>query len=163
MSIFFLCPSKQFLLISFQIQLLEYCPQKQKEQRLNRAADLVLKKSFSHGNKGSSVYLPSCSFAEIFFGYSHRTEAPADQNLWPKKGRVFFYVSYQKLRHEVKVPWINIFWIKRKIGEIVLLCKMFLCCCNSSLFGISLDPPKSVKVWRNRHIEQTKVSTEPEF
>jgi len=30
---FFLCPSHQFLLISFQIQLLEYFPQKQKEQR----------------------------------------------------------------------------------------------------------------------------------
>jgi hypothetical protein len=30
---FFLCPSKQFLSISFQIQLLEYFPQKQKEPR----------------------------------------------------------------------------------------------------------------------------------
>ncbi len=30
---FFPCPSKQFLPISFQIQLLEYFPQKQKEQR----------------------------------------------------------------------------------------------------------------------------------
>jgi hypothetical protein len=33
LAIFFLCPSKQFLPISFQIQLLEYFPQKQKEQR----------------------------------------------------------------------------------------------------------------------------------
>jgi hypothetical protein len=32
-SIFFLCPCKQFLLISFQIQLLEYFPQKQKEKK----------------------------------------------------------------------------------------------------------------------------------
>jgi hypothetical protein len=86
--------------------------------------------------------MPSCSFAEIFFGYSHRTEAAADQHLGPKKGEFFFNVRYQKLRHNVKVPWINILLIKRKIGEIVLLCKMFL----SSLFGISLDPQESVKV-----------------
>jgi hypothetical protein len=33
LAIFFLCPSKQFLPISFQIQLLEYFPHKQKEQR----------------------------------------------------------------------------------------------------------------------------------
>ncbi len=33
LAIFFLRPSKQFLPISFQIQLLEYFPQKQKEQR----------------------------------------------------------------------------------------------------------------------------------
>jgi hypothetical protein len=33
LSIFYLCPSKQFLPISFQIQLLEYFPEKQKEQR----------------------------------------------------------------------------------------------------------------------------------
>ncbi len=32
MAIFFLCLSKQFLPISFQIQLSEYFPQKQKEQ-----------------------------------------------------------------------------------------------------------------------------------
>jgi hypothetical protein len=30
---FFQCPSKKFLPISFQIQLLEYFPQKQKEKR----------------------------------------------------------------------------------------------------------------------------------
>ena len=65
--------------------------------------------------------MPSCSFTEIFFGYSHRTEAAADQNLGPKKGGVFFYVRYQKLRQDVKVPWINILLIKRKIGEYVLL------------------------------------------
>ncbi len=51
-------------------------------------------------------------------------------------------MRYQKLRHDVKVPWINILLIKRKIVEIILLCKMFL----SSLFGISLDPQESVKV-----------------
>jgi hypothetical protein len=34
--IFFLCPSKKFLLISFKIQLLEYFPQNQKEQRQNK-------------------------------------------------------------------------------------------------------------------------------
>ncbi len=28
-------------------------------------------KSFSHRNKGSTVYMPSCSFLEIFFSYSH--------------------------------------------------------------------------------------------
>jgi hypothetical protein len=33
LAIFFLCPSKQFLPTSFQIQLLEYFPQKQKELR----------------------------------------------------------------------------------------------------------------------------------
>ncbi len=33
LAIFFLCPSKQFLATSFQIQLLEYFPQKQKELR----------------------------------------------------------------------------------------------------------------------------------
>jgi hypothetical protein len=33
LAVFFLCPSKQFSPISFQIQLLEYFPQKQKEQR----------------------------------------------------------------------------------------------------------------------------------
>jgi hypothetical protein len=33
LAILFLCPSKQFLPISFQIQLLEYFPHKQKEQR----------------------------------------------------------------------------------------------------------------------------------
>ncbi len=33
LAIFFLCPSKQFLPISFQIQLAEYFPQKQKEKR----------------------------------------------------------------------------------------------------------------------------------
>ncbi len=33
LAIFFLCPSKQFLPILFQIQLLEYFPRKQKEQR----------------------------------------------------------------------------------------------------------------------------------
>jgi hypothetical protein len=33
LAIFFLCLGKQFLPISFQIQLLEYFPQKQKEQR----------------------------------------------------------------------------------------------------------------------------------
>jgi hypothetical protein len=33
LAIFFLCLSKQFPQISFQIQLLEYFPQKQKEQR----------------------------------------------------------------------------------------------------------------------------------
>ncbi len=33
LAIFFLCPSKQFLPISFQIMLLEYFPEKQKEQR----------------------------------------------------------------------------------------------------------------------------------
>jgi hypothetical protein len=92
------------------------------------------------------VYMPSCSFAEILFGYSLRTEAAAVQNLGPKKGGVFFNVSYQKFGHDVKVPWINILLIKRKIGEIDLLRKMFLCFCNSSLFGISLDPPESVKV-----------------
>ena len=86
--------------------------------------------------------MPSCSFAVIFFGYSHRTEAAADQHLGPKKGGVFFDVRYQKLRHDVKVPWINILLLKRKIGEIILLCKLFL----SSLFGISLDPQESVKV-----------------
>ncbi len=32
LAILFPCPSKEFLPISFQIQLLEYCPQKQKEQ-----------------------------------------------------------------------------------------------------------------------------------
>jgi hypothetical protein len=66
--------------------------------------------------------MSSCSFAEIFFGYSHRTEAAADQHLGPKKGGVFFDVRYQKLRHDVKVPWINILLIKRKMGKIVLLC-----------------------------------------
>jgi hypothetical protein len=35
LAIFFLCPSVQFLPISFQIKLLEYFPQKQKEQRHN--------------------------------------------------------------------------------------------------------------------------------
>ncbi len=35
LAIFFLCPSMQFLSISFQIKLLEYFPQKQKEQRHN--------------------------------------------------------------------------------------------------------------------------------
>ncbi len=29
--------------------------------------------SFSHRNKGSTVYMPSCSFWEIFFSYSHLT------------------------------------------------------------------------------------------
>jgi hypothetical protein len=76
------------------------------------------------------------------FSYSHRTEAAADQHLGPKKGGVFFDVRYQILRHDVKVPWINILLLKRKIGEIILLCKLFL----SSLFGISLDPQESVKV-----------------
>ncbi len=33
LAIFFLCPNKQFLSIPFQIQLLEYFPQKQKEQK----------------------------------------------------------------------------------------------------------------------------------
>jgi hypothetical protein len=33
LAIFFLCPNKQFLPIPLQIQLLEYIPQKQKEQR----------------------------------------------------------------------------------------------------------------------------------
>ncbi len=33
LAIFFLSPSNQFLPISFQIQLLEYFPPKQKEQR----------------------------------------------------------------------------------------------------------------------------------
>jgi hypothetical protein len=33
LAIFFLCPNKQFLPISFQIQLLKYFPQKQKKQR----------------------------------------------------------------------------------------------------------------------------------
>jgi hypothetical protein len=33
LAIFFLCPSKLFLPISFEIQLLKYFPQKQKEQR----------------------------------------------------------------------------------------------------------------------------------
>jgi hypothetical protein len=33
LAIFFLCPSKQFLPIPFQIQLSEYFPQIQKEQR----------------------------------------------------------------------------------------------------------------------------------
>jgi hypothetical protein len=33
LAIFFLCPSKQFLLISFQIQLMEYFFQNQREQR----------------------------------------------------------------------------------------------------------------------------------
>jgi hypothetical protein len=42
------------------------------------------------------------------FSYSHCTEAAADQHLGPKKGGVFFDVRYQKIRHDVKVPWINI-------------------------------------------------------
>ncbi len=33
LAILFQCPSKQFLPISFQIRLMEYFPQKQKEQR----------------------------------------------------------------------------------------------------------------------------------
>jgi hypothetical protein len=66
--------------------------------------------------------MPSCSFAEIFFGYSHHTKAAADQHLGPQKGGGFFDVRYQKLRHDVKVPWINILLIKRKIGKIVRLC-----------------------------------------
>jgi hypothetical protein len=57
-----------------------------------------------------------------FIHDSHHTEAAADQHLGPKKGGVFFDMSYQKLRHDVKVPWINILLIKRKIGKIVLLC-----------------------------------------
>jgi hypothetical protein len=69
--------------------------------------------------------MPSCSFAEIFFGYSHRTEAAADQNLGPEKGGVFFYVRYQKLRQDVKVPWINILLIKEKLANLFCSAKCF--------------------------------------
>ncbi len=87
--------------------------------------------------------MPSCSFAEIFFGYSHRTEAAADQHLGPKKGGVFFDVRYQKLTYDVKVPWIKYIINKKKNWQ---NCSALFLCCNSSLFGISLDPHESVKV-----------------
>ncbi len=38
-------------------------------RRLIRSSRAVLHKSFSHRNKGSSVYMPSCSFWERLSGY----------------------------------------------------------------------------------------------
>ncbi len=45
--------------------------------------------------------MPSCSFTEIFFGYSHRTEAAADQNLAGLWIRIhFFQIRIQSLMLE---------------------------------------------------------------
>ena len=40
-----------------------------KEVKKEQPGAAVLQKSFSHRNKGSSVYMPSCSFSERLFGY----------------------------------------------------------------------------------------------
>jgi len=151
--------------------------------------------------------MPSCSYTEIFFGYSHRTEAAAEQNLaglwirihffqiriqygsrtlmtknW-KKTSWFFFInncnvppgsgSGFRIRIRILDPdpqlcalpktrrqsALDKYIINKKknwricsaLKNVSLLLSFF-----TILFGISLDPPESVKVWRNRHISRRR-------
>ncbi len=128
-----------------------------------------------------SPLMHSCSFSEIFFGYSCRTQAAADQvynnnaGQWTgpqmtycsvfncsnssKVGNVTFHKFPTGERRAICIQFVGRedSWTPKPgssicSGHFSLLCKMFLFCCRSSLFDINLDHQEPVKVWRNRHI-----------
>ncbi len=61
LAIFFLCPSKQFLPISFQIQLLVHFPKKQKEQ-IHKQLGYILISWLPHKFRSLKILGPLCNF-----------------------------------------------------------------------------------------------------